>query len=231
MPDDSAPSTKYFRPASVERTESRLIAATHVERQAHQLEAEIERDQVGRRDQHAACRRSRAGSGSDIRTAAAFSTLDDSRATSGSRRPSRRSASSLRKRAKPSTHEAAAEGVELPPGSQTTMTPPAPISSRIDSQLTTGRRALAAIGAEHQQHHGADAPARSPAGPAAERGSSSGIVMVVSLHQHGGGLRRAERRADSCSISCATEAADMSSTGFGIDAEQDGQDHQRREHR
>jgi hypothetical protein len=28
MPDDSAPSTKYFRPASVERTSSRLEAAT-----------------------------------------------------------------------------------------------------------------------------------------------------------------------------------------------------------
>ena len=52
MPEDSAPRTKYLSPASVERTESRSIAATHVEREAHQLEPEIERDQVGRRDQH-----------------------------------------------------------------------------------------------------------------------------------------------------------------------------------
>ena len=52
MPDDSAPSTKYFRPASVERTLSRFERRDHVERQAHQFEPEIERDQVGGRDQH-----------------------------------------------------------------------------------------------------------------------------------------------------------------------------------
>ena len=52
MPEDSAPSTKYFSPASVERTRIAVDRRDHVERKAHQLEAEIERDQVGRRDQH-----------------------------------------------------------------------------------------------------------------------------------------------------------------------------------
>ena len=52
MPDDSAPSTKYFSPASVERSIVAVAGGDDVERQAHQFEAEIERDQVGRRDQH-----------------------------------------------------------------------------------------------------------------------------------------------------------------------------------
>ena len=52
MPDDSAPRTKYFSPASVERTDVAIDRRDHIERKAHQLEAEIERDQVGRRDQH-----------------------------------------------------------------------------------------------------------------------------------------------------------------------------------
>ncbi len=52
MPDDSAPSTKYLRPASVERSEVAVARGDHVKRQAHQFEAEIERDQIGGRDQH-----------------------------------------------------------------------------------------------------------------------------------------------------------------------------------
>ena len=60
----------------------------HVERQAHQLEAEIERDQVGRRDQH-----QHAG-GREQDQDRIFELLlplarADNRATSGSRRPSR----------------------------------------------------------------------------------------------------------------------------------------------
>ena len=50
MPDDSAPRTKYLRPASVERTIVAVEGGEHVEREALQLEADIERDEVGGRD-------------------------------------------------------------------------------------------------------------------------------------------------------------------------------------
>ena len=63
MPDDSEPRTKYFRPASLERTLSRLDGGDDVKRQALQLQAEVERDQVAGRDhQH------HAGTASSIRT-------------------------------------------------------------------------------------------------------------------------------------------------------------------
>ncbi len=58
MPDDSAPSTKYFRPASVDRGVVAVDRGDDVERQRLQLEADIERDQVvGRNHQHHAERR------------------------------------------------------------------------------------------------------------------------------------------------------------------------------
>ena len=52
MPDDSAPRTKYFSPASVERSVVAVDRRHDVERQAHQFEAEIERDEIGGRDHH-----------------------------------------------------------------------------------------------------------------------------------------------------------------------------------
>ena len=52
MPEDSAPSTKYLRPASVERSVVAVDGGDDVERQRLQLEAEIERDQVVGRDHH-----------------------------------------------------------------------------------------------------------------------------------------------------------------------------------
>ncbi len=52
MPEDSAPRTKYFSPASVEQHVVAADRGHDVERQTHQLEAEIERNQVGRRNQH-----------------------------------------------------------------------------------------------------------------------------------------------------------------------------------
>ena len=69
MPDDSAPSTKYFRPASVDLALSRSDRGDDVERQRLQLEAHIERDQVVGRDHHHHADASPAGPGSDIRTA------------------------------------------------------------------------------------------------------------------------------------------------------------------
>ena len=49
MPDASAPSTKYFIAASDERGWSRVQRDQRVQRQRHQLEAEVERQEVGRR--------------------------------------------------------------------------------------------------------------------------------------------------------------------------------------
>ena len=52
MPEDSAPRTKYLSPASAERAESRLEGGDHVEREALQLEPDIERDEIVGRDHH-----------------------------------------------------------------------------------------------------------------------------------------------------------------------------------
>ena len=52
MPEDSAPSTKYLRPASLERTSSRPERGNDVECQALQLEPQIEGDQVAGRNHH-----------------------------------------------------------------------------------------------------------------------------------------------------------------------------------
>ncbi len=153
MPDDSAPSTKYFSPASVERAKSRLIAATHVEREAHQLEAEIERDQVGRRDQHQhAGRREQ----DQDRIFEPLLPLDleivDRHQDRGRRAGQRQQLEEARERI---DHEAAAEGDELA-GRQ-------PDHDRAGTDQQQDREpvhgaggALAAERAEHQQHHGAD---------------------------------------------------------------------------
>jgi len=52
MPDDSAPNTKYLRPASVDLAIVAVAGGDDVECQRHQLEPEIEHDQVAGRDQH-----------------------------------------------------------------------------------------------------------------------------------------------------------------------------------
>ncbi len=52
MPEESAPSTKYLRPASEALQVVAAIGGDDVERQAHQFEAEIERDEIAGRDQH-----------------------------------------------------------------------------------------------------------------------------------------------------------------------------------
>ncbi len=52
MPDESAPRTKYLRPASLERTIVAPDGGEHIEREALQLEAQVERDEVVRRDHH-----------------------------------------------------------------------------------------------------------------------------------------------------------------------------------
>ena len=111
MPDDSAPRTKYFRPASVERDDVAVEGGDDVERQAHAARAR-DRARSGRRPRSSAsCRRSasrmRTGN-SNLRSAhvAPGSSTDMQRW----RRPSRRSASSFMKRAKRVDDEAAVEG-------------------------------------------------------------------------------------------------------------------------
>ena len=51
MPEDSAPRTKYFRPASEARSIIAVEGGDDIERERHQFEAEIERDEIIRRDQ------------------------------------------------------------------------------------------------------------------------------------------------------------------------------------
>ena len=52
MPLASAPRTKYLRPASAERVVGAAVGGEDVGGEALQLEADIEREQAGRRDHH-----------------------------------------------------------------------------------------------------------------------------------------------------------------------------------
>src|SRR5262245_40669255 len=139
------------------------------------------------------------------------------------------SASSLRKRAKPSSTKLPPKVTSLSPGSHRTMSP-----VRISKRIAAPSTMLVARSPRNAPTiSSAMAPIASTISGRA--GSSTGIsaVSVIgalprSMRQQGGGFRRAER-----AIVVVEQLRDRGrghvEHRLGVDAEQDGQDHQRAE--
>ena len=211
MPDDSAPSTKYFSPASVERGVVAMERGQDVERQAHQLEAEIERDQVGGRDHHQHAERREHDQHRKFEALLPLRAWRN-RSTTAMAAAEPISARIFRNRAKSSTTKLPLKLTSLPAGSSSRITPAA-TRSTIAPPSMTGAASLVAKAPEHQQQPGADAEddlrqQRQERRRRSERRSSPHLA-------HRRGLHGGRARAGSCPISCVTEAADRSSTGFG----------------
>jgi hypothetical protein len=134
-----------------------------------------------------------------------------------------RSARIFRNRAKPSTTKAAVEGRQLALRQRSTIAPA--ITRSAIAAKSTSRRALAAIGAEHQERHGADAEhdlrqQRNKRGklaafivPPRQRRRLHGAERVLVIVDQ---LRHRRRRNIEHRLR--------------INAEHDGQDHERRQH-
>ena len=111
--------------------------------------------------------------------------------------------------------EAAAEGDDLAAG-QPHDRADAGEQQHDRAERHDGRRALAAIGAEHQQQHCAAGQDAFPARPAAMRGPERSMSCYCARDcGTSGGLLAAERLIDIARPAPSTEACDMSSTGFG----------------
>ena len=187
----------------------------HVEREAHQFEAEIERDQIAGRDQHPHADASRAGSGSDIRTsAAAPGRMIVERHHDGEGRAD--IGQDLQEAGEVVDDEAAAEH-SCRSGSQATITAAA-ISSTIEQhaderrRCARGRRRASAAPWRRP-------PARSPAGPASCDESGDGVHRP-SLTSPARRISPRRAHAGSCRAApsprpptCRAPASDRSRTG------------------
>ncbi len=165
-PDASAPRTKYFSPASEERRSSRLNAAMHVDRQRLQLEPDVERHQVGGgRHHHHADRAEQDQHGELEPVDAGLHVVVDRQHQA---QPGARQDQQLGEhgeavdREQPGIADAERRRHRQHGGQH----------ERAEAEHGAGERRVAAFPqhAEHQDRHGAAAPARSRAG----RGSSSG---------------------------------------------------------
>ena len=160
---------EIFQPRFGRAQRVAVARGDHIERQAHQFEAEIERDQIVGRDQHQHAERREHDQHGIFEPLLLFA-AGHSRSTSAMAAAEPTMARIFRKRAKPSTTKLPPKRHQLARGQQQHD------HAGDDKQHDRGgidRRpstALAAKDAEHQQRHGAERRARFPAAAARRLG-------------------------------------------------------------
>ena len=212
MPGRQRAEHEIFQPGFGRAHGIAVDGGDHVERQAHQLEAEIERDQVGRRDEH-----HHAG-GREQDQDRIFEPLLALALEIVERHQDRGGGADERQKLEEARelldHEAAAEGFE-------------PLGRQPDDQRA-GRRPAAASTSQLTERGGAlaaeDADISSAMAPTASTisGRAGSSCRELGGFDHRRLTAPAWRRSWPrpaprwyCAISCSTEAADRSSTGFG----------------
>ena len=130
-----------------------MARGDHVKRQAHQFEAEIEGDKIGGRDQHQHAEGREEDEDRVFEPLLALAPIVVDRHHDGGGRTEDRQ--NFQKPGEAIDHETAAEGDE-PPFRQHEDDNPRHHQKRDRGGVDRAHRALAAIGADHQERHGAE---------------------------------------------------------------------------
>ena len=215
MPEDSAPSTKYLRPASVDRSVVAVDGGDDVERQRLQLEAEIERDQVVGRDHHHHAERGEQRSAPDTRSArSSRARAKLERHDDGERRADQRQ----------HLHEAG-EGVDdegaverwrrLRRPAMTTATTGSQQDERRRARRPTASTRSPREDADHQQRQRADGEDQLRQDGQSAGSRSAIIASPATASPARVAAPRADAPPDSCWMSLSTDAAVTSMIGAG----------------